>query len=86
MVDGYTSATASTYTGTNSPVILTWNCRDTNNVLVADGNYKFWVQYAENSGAGPYTTNGLLWTKGSTGVRRALSADFQLAICCDDVL
>jgi hypothetical protein len=67
IVDGYTSATATSYTGTNSPVILTWNCRDTNNVLVADGNYKFWVQYAEDSGAGPYTTNGLLWTKGLTG-------------------
>jgi hypothetical protein len=64
VVDGYTSATATTYTGTNSPVILTWNCRDTNNVLVPNGNYKFWVQYAEDSGAGPYTTNGLLWTKG----------------------
>ncbi len=68
VVDGYTSATATTYTGTNSPVILTWNCRDTNNVLVPNGNYKFWVQYAEDSGAGPYTTNGLLWTKGPSGV------------------
>ena len=68
IVDGYSSATASSYTGTNSPVILTWNCRNTNNVLVADGNYKFWVQYAEDSGAGPYTTNGLLWTKGPVGV------------------
>lgn len=68
IVDGYTSATATSYTGTNSPVILTWNGRDTNNVLVADGNYKFWVQYAEDSGAGPYTTNGLLWTKGPAGV------------------
>lgn len=66
-VDGYTSATATTYSGTNSPVILTWDCRDTNNVLVADGNYKFWVQYAEDSGAGPYTTNGLLWIKGPPG-------------------
>ncbi len=64
IVDGYTSATATSYSGTNSPIILTWNCRNTNDVLVADGNYKFWVQYAENSGAGPYTTNGLLWTKG----------------------
>lgn len=68
IVDGYTSATATTYTGTNSPVILTWNCRDTNNVLVADGNYKFWVQYAEDSGAGPYTANGLLWVKGPAAV------------------
>ncbi len=70
VVDGYTSATAASYTGTNSPVILTWNGRDTNNVLVADGNYKFWVQYAEenNNVSGPYITNGLLWTKGPSGV------------------
>lgn len=67
VVDGYSSATAANYSGTNSPVILSWNCRDTNNVLVADGNYKFWVQYAEDSGAGPYTTSGLLWTKGAAG-------------------
>lgn len=79
VVDGYTSATATSYTGTNSPVILTWNCRDTNNVLVADGNYKLWVQYAENSGAGPYTTNGLFWTKGpssATNNYASLGANF----------
>jgi len=63
-LDGYSSATAQTYTGTNSPIILTWNCRDATNNLVPDGNYKFWVQYAEDSGQGPYTISGLLWTKG----------------------
>jgi hypothetical protein len=34
-----------------------------------DGDYKFWVQYAEDvshTQDGPYTTVGLLWTKGST--------------------
>jgi hypothetical protein len=66
-LDGYSSATAQNYTGTNSPVILTWNCRDASNNLVPDGNYKFWVQYAEDSGQGPYTTSGLLWTKGTAG-------------------
>jgi hypothetical protein len=64
-VDGYSSATATTYNGTNSPVIWSWNCRDANNNLVADGTYKFWINYAENSGQGPYSTNGMLWTKGS---------------------
>ncbi len=63
-LDGYSSATAPDYSGTNSPVIWTWNCRDSNNNLVPDGHYKFWIQYAENSGQGPYTTNGWLWTKG----------------------
>ncbi|MFO1489529.1 MAG: DUF2271 domain-containing protein [Kiritimatiellia bacterium] len=62
VVDGFTGATAANYTGSNSPVNVTWNCRNQSNVLVPDGNYKFWVQYVENSGAGPYTTNGLLWT------------------------
>jgi len=66
--DGYSSATAPNYTGTNSPVILTWNCRDGAGNLVPDGNYKFWVQYAEDSGQGPYTSSGLLWTKGGAGV------------------
>lgn len=72
-LDGYSSATATTYSGTNSPVILTWNCRDTNNVLVADGNYKFWVQYAEenNNIPGPYTTNGLLWIKGTASTNNS---------------
>jgi hypothetical protein len=65
VLDGYSSATATTYTGTNSPVILTWNGRDASNNLMPDGNYKFWIQYAENSGQGPVTTSGLLWTKGA---------------------
>ncbi len=63
-VDGYSGATAWTYSGTNSPVILTWNCRNAAGQLVPDGDYKFWVQYAEDNGQGPYTTSGLLWTKG----------------------
>lgn len=67
VLDGYSSATAANYSGTNSPVILSWNGRDASGNLVADGSYKFWVQYAENSGQGPYTTSGLLWNKGSAG-------------------
>lgn len=72
-LDGYTTATAHNYTSetftgvglvTNSPIVLTWNGRDASNNLMPDGNYKFWIQYAENSGQGPVTTGGLLWTKG----------------------
>jgi hypothetical protein len=66
-LDGYSSATATTYAGTNSPIIWTWNCRDANNNLVADGDYRFWVQYAEDNGQGPATTSGLLWTKDASG-------------------
>jgi hypothetical protein len=73
-LDGYSTATAHNYTSetftgaglvTNSPIVLTWNGRDASNSLMPDGNYKFWVQYAENSGQGPVTTGGLLWTKGA---------------------
>ena len=63
-MDGYTSATAPNYSPPNSPVVLTWDCQNAAGELVPDGNYKFWVQYAEDSGQGPYTTSGLLWTKG----------------------
>jgi hypothetical protein len=66
-LDGYSSATAQDYTGTNSPIYLTWNCRDAGNNLMPDGNYRFWIQYAEDAGQGPYTTSGLLWTKGTAG-------------------
>jgi hypothetical protein len=62
-LDGYSSATAQTYSGTNSPVILTWDGLDANSGLMPDGEYKFWVQYAEDNGQGPYTTSGLLWRK-----------------------
>jgi hypothetical protein len=63
-LDGYSSATAYSYTSTNSPLIITWNCRNAAGALVPDGKYKFWVQYAEDAGQGPHTTNGMVWTKG----------------------
>jgi hypothetical protein len=66
-LDGYSSATASNYSGTNSPIILTWDGLDASNNLMPDGDYKFWVQYAEDSGQGPYTATGLLWRKTSSG-------------------
>jgi hypothetical protein len=78
-LDGYSSATAPDYTGTNSPIVWSWNCRDANNVLVPDGNYKLWIQYAEDSGQGPHTTNGLAWTKGpiaTTNTYPSMGANF----------
>lgn len=63
-LDGYTSATATSYSGVNSPILPTWDCRDASGQLVPDGQYRFWVQYAEDGGQGPYTSTGLLWTKG----------------------
>jgi len=75
--DGYTSATATAYTATNpsppatgiasNPITVSWNCRDANGNLVDDGDYQFFVQYAENQSGvqGPVTT-GLTWTKGTS--------------------
>ena len=68
-LDGYTSPTATDYLPPNSPILLTWNCKDAVGNLMPDGDYKFWVQYAERNmdqDEGPVTTNGLLWTKRST--------------------
>lgn len=67
-LDGYTSATALDYSAPNSPISLTWNCKDASNTLVPDGNYKFWIQYSENQSKteGPVTATGLAWTKGAS--------------------
>lgn len=62
--DGFTSATAATYDAPHSPFSQTWNCKDANGNTVPDGTYKFWIQYAEDAGQGPVTTDGLTWTKG----------------------
>ena len=76
--DGYSSATAASYTATNpsppagttkasNPIHVIWNCKDAGNVVVADGTYHFYIQYAENitspSKNGP-ATGALVWTKG----------------------
>jgi uncharacterized repeat protein (TIGR02543 family) len=64
-LDGFTGATATTYSTPNSPFTQTWNCKDAAGTTVPDGTYRLWIQYAEDaSGQGPVTTGGLLWTKG----------------------
>jgi len=77
--DGYTSATATSYAITNpSPpvsgiasnkITITWNGKDSSGTVMPDGDYKFWIEYAEDTGAhgtdtGGLTTGGLTWTKG----------------------
>lgn len=64
-VDGTTSATL-TRQPTNHVVV--WNCRDTNNAVVADGMYYFKVEYTSINGAGPYLTNGVGFMKGTAPV------------------
>ena len=68
-IDGYSGATAS---GT-SPVTVTWDCRDINNVVMPDGNYKFYIEFTDRNGQGPWTTNGLLFAKGPVGVTNSYS-------------
>jgi hypothetical protein len=79
--DGYTSATATSYAPTDpsppltgrasNPINITWNGKDASGVVVADGDYKFWIEYAEEFGThgtdtGGLTTGGLTFTKGTT--------------------
>lgn len=65
-IDGFTTATATTYSSPNNPLDLTWNCRDANNNPVPDGDYKFWIQYSERMTPGVEApVSSLLWTKGT---------------------
>jgi flagellar hook assembly protein FlgD len=57
-----TGATLSNHT-THS---VTWNCKNTSNVEVADGNYKVWVEFTESNGSGPFTS--VTFTKGASAV------------------
>jgi hypothetical protein len=63
-VDGFSGATINTW-GTFT---VNWDCRDTNNVLMPDGEYRFWVEMTDQNGQGPYTTNGIPFYKGQTNV------------------
>ncbi len=65
-LDGFTSATALTYSPPDSPLNVIWNCRDASNNLVPNGDYKFWVEYNEHYLTSQVTTTGLQWTKGAS--------------------
>ncbi len=62
VVDGYSGATITTWT----PMSVPWNGRDANNVLVPDGNYRFYAEFTDHNGQGWWTTNGLAFTKGAS--------------------
>jgi len=57
-----TGATLSSHSTHN----VTWNCKNTSNVEVPDGNYKIWVEYTESNGTGPNTS--VTFTKGPSTV------------------
>ncbi len=61
-VDGYTGATIS---GSGGTYTVRWDGRDTNNVVVPDGDYRFFVEMTDHNGQGYWTTNGLLFAKGT---------------------
>jgi hypothetical protein len=63
-VDGYSGATITTW----GQFTVTWDCRDTNNVIVPDGDYRFYIEMTDRNGQGPWTTNGLPFTKSLAGV------------------
>ena len=64
-VDGVTSSTLTSQPQTHT---VSWNCRDTNNMVVPDGTYSFRVEYTSANGQGPYTTNWCKFVKGPTAV------------------
>ena len=60
VLDGHSGATITTY----NAMTVTWNCRDAASALVADGTYKFYVEFTEGNSAGPYS-GAVTWTKSS---------------------
>ena len=65
VVDAITGATL----GSHQTHTLTWNCRDTNNVVVPDGAYRFYVEFSEENAQGQWTsTNVVSFLKGGSSV------------------
>ena len=63
-IDGFSGATINTWGAFTVP----WDCRDVNNALVPDGTYRFWVEVTDHNGQGWYTTNGIPFVKGPSGI------------------
>jgi len=61
-VDGVTSATLTTQPQTHT---VTWDCRNTNGVLVADGVYTFRAEYTSGNAQGPYCGTLCAFVKGT---------------------
>lgn len=65
VVDGVTSATLTSQPQTHT---VTWDCRGTNGLVVADGTYYFRGEYTSNNGQGPFLSNGCAFVKGTSAV------------------
>ena len=61
-VDGVTSATLTTQPQTHT---VTWDCRNTNGVLMADGVYTFRAEYTSGNAQGPYCGTLCSFVKGT---------------------
>lgn len=60
-VDGTTGATLTSHQAHT----VTWDCRNTNGVVMSDGQYRFYVEFTEANAQGPWTaTNWVGFTKG----------------------
>jgi hypothetical protein len=64
VVDGITGATLGSHQTHN----LTWNCRNISGTLVPDGIYRFWVEFTDYNGQGPWTANAISFTKGASSM------------------
>ncbi len=63
------AVTGATLNNHNTPLNLTWNCRNTSGTLVADGSYRIRCEFTEKNSTGPITTTApLTFTKGPTAV------------------
>jgi flagellar hook assembly protein FlgD len=61
-VDAITGATLNQHALHN----VTWDCTDVSGSVVADGDYKVWIEFTERNGSGPYYS--VSFTKGSSPV------------------
>jgi len=59
-----TDATTGATLNSHQTHTVAWNCKNVSNTVVADGNYKVWVEFTENDAQGPY--NSYSFTKGLT--------------------
>ncbi len=62
LTDAITGATLANYKTYN----VNWNCKDKNQVVVPDGDYKLWIEFTDGDQQGPYTS--FTFTKGASPV------------------
>ena len=65
VVDGVTSATLTSQPQTHP---VTWDCRGTNGLVVADGTYYFRAEYTSSNGQGPYLATACSFVKGAAAI------------------